>query len=110
MTVHALHPTTVDLTVDGVDLSVSALVRKGAGIPVVFLHGFGSTKEDYADFALIQDGPFVAYDAPGWGVHNAVILTASRSRFWSRQPTRFSRIWISICSIWSATRWADSRR
>ena len=67
MTVHALHPTTVDLTVDGVDLSVSALVRRGAGIPVVFLHGFGSTKEDYADFALIQDGPFVAYDAPGCG-------------------------------------------
>jgi pimeloyl-ACP methyl ester carboxylesterase len=33
-------------------------------------HGFGSTKEDYADFALepaLAGRPFLAYDAPGCG-------------------------------------------
>ncbi|WP_439687086.1 alpha/beta fold hydrolase [Cupriavidus oxalaticus] len=38
--------------------------------PVVFLHGFGSTKEDYADIAItpaLSGHPFLAYDAPGCG-------------------------------------------
>jgi hypothetical protein len=30
------------------------MYRDGIGIPLVFLHGFGSTKEDYAD--VIQQG------------------------------------------------------
>ncbi|WP_373896232.1 alpha/beta fold hydrolase [Virgibacillus sp. CBA3643] len=37
---------------------------------MVFLHGFGSTKEDYADIVRYQDfagHPFLAYDAPGCG-------------------------------------------
>lgn len=40
------------------------------GIPVVFLHGFGSTKEDYADIVFqsaFNNQPFLAYDAPGCG-------------------------------------------
>jgi pimeloyl-ACP methyl ester carboxylesterase len=34
------------------------------------LHGFGSTKEDYADIIRqeqLNDYPFIAYDAPGCG-------------------------------------------
>jgi len=37
---------------------------------VVFLHGFGSTKEDYLDIACqhaFTGRPFLAYDAPGCG-------------------------------------------
>ncbi len=58
------------LAVQGIDLTISALRRDGTNAPIVFLHGFGSTKEDYAD--IIQhpelDGHAVlAYDAPGCG-------------------------------------------
>jgi pimeloyl-ACP methyl ester carboxylesterase len=58
------------MTVDGVPLSIATIHRAGGLAPIVFLHGFGSTKEDYAD--IVQqpafDGhPFVAYDAPGCG-------------------------------------------
>jgi pimeloyl-ACP methyl ester carboxylesterase len=58
------------LEVQGVDLQVAALERGGDGTPILFLHGFGSTKEDYADIARHSafDGrPFFAYDAPGCG-------------------------------------------
>ncbi|MBY0393576.1 MAG: alpha/beta fold hydrolase, partial [Novosphingobium sp.] len=53
-----------------VGLAVAALQRGGTGAPILFLHGFGSTKEDYADIARWSafDGqPFLAYDAPGCG-------------------------------------------
>ncbi len=55
---------------DGVDMKISAIQRDGARAPFLFLHGFGSTKEDYADFIRQRafDGhPFVAFDAPGCG-------------------------------------------
>jgi pimeloyl-ACP methyl ester carboxylesterase len=42
----------------------------GPAAPLVFLHGFGSTKEDYADVACqraFTGRPFLAYDAPGCG-------------------------------------------
>lgn len=58
------------LSVEGAQLSISAIHRDGPLAPIVFLHGFGSTKEDYADIVQ-QDAfaghPFVAYDAPGCG-------------------------------------------
>lgn len=60
----------VPLTVDGVELRVAALHRDGDKAPIVFLHGFGSTKEDYADivrYAAFNGHPFLAYDAPGCG-------------------------------------------
>lgn len=60
----------LDLCVDGVDIEVATVGRDGEGAPVVFLHGFGSTKEDYADFAhqpAFAGRPFIAYDAPGFG-------------------------------------------
>lgn len=61
---------TVDMTVRGTRLNVAALHRSGSADPVVFLHGFGSTKEDYADIVRYRDfddRPFLAYDAPGCG-------------------------------------------
>jgi pimeloyl-ACP methyl ester carboxylesterase len=60
----------VSLRVGGVDLEVAAAGRGGDLDPVVFLHGFGSTKEDYLDFAsqrAFTGRPFLAYDAPGCG-------------------------------------------
>ncbi|WP_028217092.1 alpha/beta fold hydrolase [Paraburkholderia oxyphila] len=57
-------------TVDGTAVDVSAIHRDGDKAPIVFLHGFGSTKEDYADivrYAQFDGHPFVAYDAPGCG-------------------------------------------
>jgi len=58
------------LAVEGVALDIAAIHREGDGAPLVFLHGFGSTKEDYADVvrhAAFASRPFLAYDAPGCG-------------------------------------------
>jgi pimeloyl-ACP methyl ester carboxylesterase len=58
------------LTIAGTSLDVAGMYRDGTGIPLVFLHGFGSTKEDYADViqqAQLADRPVLAYDAPGCG-------------------------------------------
>lgn len=60
----------VELQVLGVPLDMAAIHRPGALAPLVFLHGFGSTKEDYADIVLNPafDGRAVlAFDAPGCG-------------------------------------------
>ncbi|MBB3259755.1 pimeloyl-ACP methyl ester carboxylesterase [Paraburkholderia sp. WP4_3_2] len=57
-------------SVDESKLDVSAIRRDGEKAPILFLHGFGSTKEDYADIvrqAQFAGHPFVAYDAPGCG-------------------------------------------
>jgi pimeloyl-ACP methyl ester carboxylesterase len=60
-----------DLRVGGVGLKVAVAGRDGGpAAPLVFLHGFGSTKEDYADVACqraFTGRPFLAYDAPGCG-------------------------------------------
>ena len=42
----------LNLRIDGVSLKVATVRRGGDLAPLVFLHGFGSTKEDYADIAL----------------------------------------------------------
>lgn len=58
------------LTVEGVSLNIAAIHQEGELAPIVFLHGFGSTKEDYADIVLqaqLAGRPFLAYDAPGCG-------------------------------------------
>ena len=60
----------IPLTVDGTDVRLSCMSRAGEGLPLVFLHGFGSTKEDYADVVQNPDfagRPVFAYDAPGCG-------------------------------------------
>lgn len=62
--------TRVPLIVDGVQLELATVHRSGERAPILFLHGFGSTKEDYVDIVrhTAFDGqPFVAYDAPGCG-------------------------------------------
>jgi len=56
--------------VGDVDFSVAMAHRAGELAPVIFLHGFGSTKEDYVDIArqrAFAGRPFLAYDAPGCG-------------------------------------------
>jgi pimeloyl-ACP methyl ester carboxylesterase len=56
--------------VHGVDLTIAAIHGDGELAPIVFLHGFGSTKEDYADIIRqpnLAGHPFLAYDAPGCG-------------------------------------------
>ena len=58
------------LNIAGTSLHLAGKYREGTGIPLVFLHGFGSTKEDYADVvqqAPLADRPVLAYDAPGCG-------------------------------------------
>lgn len=66
------------LRVDGVDMDVAAIHRTGRLEPIVFLHGFGSTKEDYADIVRYSDfagHPFLAFDAPGCGETRCADLT-----------------------------------
>ncbi|GJD00084.1 alpha beta hydrolase protein [Colletotrichum higginsianum] len=58
------------LVIDNAELSISTVRRSGSGDPVLFLHGFGSTKEDYTDVVLhdaMAGHPIIAYDAPGSG-------------------------------------------
>ncbi|MDP9651260.1 alpha/beta fold hydrolase [Paraburkholderia caledonica] len=65
-------------SVDGTTLNISAIRREGDKVPILFLHGFGSTKEDYADIvrhAEFAGHPFVAYDAPGCGETHCADLT-----------------------------------
>lgn len=72
---------TLDLTVGEVAVNIAALHDLGTarGVePVVFLHGFGSTKEEYADFSQfpgLAGRPFLAYDAPGFGQSTASDLS-----------------------------------
>lgn len=65
-----LSPFRIPLTVDGIEIEIDGLRRTGTGTPLVFLHGFGSTKEDYADVVhepTLATRPVFAYDAPGCG-------------------------------------------
>jgi pimeloyl-ACP methyl ester carboxylesterase len=78
-TIRRLHRSTVPLTVNGVHLTLSTMSRDGSGRPLVFLHGFGSTKEDYADVvhqAALDDRPVIASDAPGCGASRCSDLSA----------------------------------
>ena len=66
------------LAVDGTDVRLSCISREGEGLPLVFLHGFGSTKDDYADVAhhpAFAGRPFFAYDAPGCGESHSACLS-----------------------------------
>ena len=66
------------LTVVNTAVDISAIHRNGDKAPIVFLHGFGSTKEDYADIvrhAEFAGHPFLAYDAPGCGESHCADLS-----------------------------------
>lgn len=61
---------TLSIALGDASLSIHTLTCQSDSAPVVFLHGFGSTKEDYADFVRVPDldgRGFIAYDAPGFG-------------------------------------------
>ncbi len=61
---------TLDLVIDGTPVHLAYLHRGGAKTPLVCLHGFGSTKEDYADLVMrpdFENRPLIALDAPGCG-------------------------------------------
>jgi len=65
-----LEPFHLDLHLHDTHVSVAGMRRDGRRTPLLFLHGFGSTKEDYADViqhAALDDHPVLAYDAPGCG-------------------------------------------
>ncbi len=67
---HGFEHSVAELQVGGVPMKLAAIARAGKRAPLVFLHGFGSTKEDYADIVLhdaFSDRGFLAYDAPGCG-------------------------------------------
>jgi pimeloyl-ACP methyl ester carboxylesterase len=58
------------LAIGNTHIELAGLRRGGTATPLVFLHGFGSTKEDYADVVQQEqfaDHPVLAYDAPGCG-------------------------------------------
>lgn len=64
---------TLTLTVQGVEVDISTMFRAGTLAPILFLHGFGSTKEDYADIVrhpAFARHPVIAYDSPGCGATN----------------------------------------
>ncbi|MEO1154616.1 MAG: alpha/beta hydrolase, partial [Pseudomonadota bacterium] len=61
---------TLDLTFAEGTVRLAYLHRAGTRPPLVCLHGFGSTKEDYADLSMrpeFRDRSLVFWDAPGCG-------------------------------------------
>ena len=79
MSLRRLQAFTQPLSIAGTRMEISGLRRDGAGDPLVFLHGFGSTKEDYADVVHQEDlsrYPVLAYDAPGCGASTCSDLAA----------------------------------
>jgi pimeloyl-ACP methyl ester carboxylesterase len=68
--VHGMQSATLRLTIRGRTSRIAVLRRAGRLAPLVCLHGFGSTKDDYADLALRSDfdgRDLVLFDAPGCG-------------------------------------------
>lgn len=71
----------VGLVIDGVQLQLSTVRRtcQTTLASILFLHGFGSTKEDYVDLVYhpsFTGRPFLAYDAPGCGATHCSDLSA----------------------------------
>ncbi|MFS8097614.1 alpha/beta hydrolase [Lentzea alba] len=61
------------------NLKIAAVHRGGDTEPIVFLHGFGTSKEDYTDITQRHDfagRAFLAYDAPGCGATECADLGA----------------------------------
>ncbi|KAJ5670351.1 alpha/beta-hydrolase [Penicillium maclennaniae] len=76
---HLSHET-VPIQVPGINLNLSTIHRLISAPPIVFLHGFGSCKEDLADLVLhpaMQENGFIAYDAPGCGHSTTDNLSAT---------------------------------
>lgn len=76
---HRLVHEQLRLRVQGVNLKIAAIHRGSAGEPIVFMHGFGTSKEDYTDITQrhdFADRSFLAYDAPGCGATECADLGA----------------------------------
>lgn len=60
----------LDVSIEGTPVRVALSHRQGTLEPILFLHGFGGSKEDYLDidmYDMFRDHPFIAFDAPGCG-------------------------------------------
>ncbi|PYI01620.1 alpha/beta-hydrolase [Aspergillus sclerotiicarbonarius CBS 121057] len=71
---------TIPLQVKGVSLNISTIHNLNSKPPIVFLHGFGSCKEDLADITVhpaFQEYGYLAFDAPGCGHTESNNLSAS---------------------------------
>ncbi|KAJ5159678.1 alpha/beta-hydrolase [Penicillium canariense] len=71
---------TIPLQVQGVNLHLSTIHSLSPKPPILFLHGFGSCKEDLADLVLhptLHQHGFIAYDAPGCGHSTSDRLSAT---------------------------------
>jgi pimeloyl-ACP methyl ester carboxylesterase len=69
----------VPLQVRGVNLNLSTIHQPSDDPPILFLHGFGSCKEDLADVIMnpaLQHYGYLAYDAPGCGHSQSDDLSA----------------------------------
>ncbi|KAF3397794.1 hypothetical protein F1880_005625 [Penicillium rolfsii] len=73
---------TISLQVKGVNLHIAVTHSNlnSSRPPILFLHGFGSCKEDLADIAVrreFQEYGYLAFDAPGCGHSDSDNLTAT---------------------------------
>jgi pimeloyl-ACP methyl ester carboxylesterase len=69
----------LQLQVENVNVTIDLICRDGDLAPMVFLHGFGSTKEDYIDIAYhpsFAKRPFLVFDLPGCGETSCDDLSA----------------------------------
>lgn len=81
----------VVLNIDDIACEIALLRRPGSRKPVLFIHGFGSTKEDYADavFQRAFDGrDIIAFDAPGCGASTCADLSALSMPFMEKTLRR----------------------
>jgi pimeloyl-ACP methyl ester carboxylesterase len=72
--------TKIPLQVQGVNLNLSTIHNLNDKPPILFLHGFGSCKEDLADIILhsaLQQYGYIAFDAPGCGHSDSDSLSAT---------------------------------
>ncbi len=77
----------VRLNVDDIACEIALLRRSGPRKPILFIHGFGSTKEDFADviFQRAFDGrDIIAFDAPGCGASTCADLSAVSMPFMAK--------------------------
>lgn len=79
-----VHHERLHLVVDDTPLDLAVVRRDGQSTPILFLHGWGSCKEDYTDMQLLPafaGRPFIAYDAPGCGDSNCHDLSKINIHF-----------------------------
>ena len=72
--------TKISLEIQGVSLGLSTIHNLNNNDPILFLHGFGSCKEDLADITLnpaLQQCGYLAFDAPGCGHSDSNNLSAT---------------------------------